>query len=124
MVTMRIRRSPALTVRQAHGFFDRLVGLIGAPPLAADEALLLDRCWAIHTCFMSGPIDVVFLDRELCVCALRHEVPPWRAAWCAKAQLALELAPGAVERLRIKSGDRLLARGCRMRFVGRFGHLS
>lgn len=121
MVTTRLRLSPALRVRQARGFCERLAGLIGAPPLAADEALLLDRCQAIHTCFMNGPIDLVFLDRELCVCALRRTLPPWRAAWCAKARGVLELAPGAIERLHIEPGDRLLARGCRLHFIRRTG---
>lgn len=56
---------------------------------------------------MRFAIDVVFLDRELRVLAIRHNLRPWRMASRFRAHSALELAAGECERLRLEVGDRL-----------------
>ena len=48
----------------AKNAFERMRGLIGRPPPAPGEGLLIPKCNAIHTFFMKYPIDAVFLDRE------------------------------------------------------------
>jgi uncharacterized membrane protein (UPF0127 family) len=82
-------------------------GLLGRDGLAQGEGLLLKPCGSVHTFFMGFPIDVVFLDRELSVVAVRPEVRPWRTAGARGAKAALELAAGEAARLGIASGMQL-----------------
>ena len=64
--------------RVAKGFLARARGLIGRPPPPPGEGLLIPHCNAIHTFFMSYPIDATFLDGEGCVVKTVHNVRPWR----------------------------------------------
>ena len=64
--------------RVAEGFFARARGLIGRPPPPPGEGLLIPKCNAIHTFFMSYPIDAVFLDGEDRVVKTVRNVRPWR----------------------------------------------
>jgi uncharacterized protein len=82
-------------------------GLLGRDGLAQGEGLLLKPCGSVHTAFMRFPIDVVFLDRELSVVAVRPEVRPWRTARARGAKVTLELAAGEAARLGIASGMQL-----------------
>ena len=87
--------------------WSRMRGLLGRDGLAQGEGLLIKPCGSVHTFFMGFPIDVVFLDRELSVVAVRPEVPPWRTAGTRGAKVALELAAGEAARLGIAPGMRL-----------------
>ena len=64
--------------RVARTFAERAKGLIGTKDLPAGEGLLILRCNAIHTCFMSFPIDATFLDRENRVVKTVRKIRPWR----------------------------------------------
>ena len=64
--------------RVARTFAERTKGLIGTKDLPAGEGLLILRCNAIHTCFMSFPIDATFLDREDRVVKTVRKIRPWR----------------------------------------------
>ena len=64
--------------RVARTFAERAKGLIGTKDLPAGEGLLILRCNAIHTCFMSFPIDATFLDREDRVVKTVRRIRPWR----------------------------------------------
>jgi uncharacterized membrane protein (UPF0127 family) len=88
----------------------RLRGLLGRSELPAGEGLLLRPSPSIHTWFMRFPIDVVFLDGELRVLAVRHRVRPWRMAGRRGARAVLELAAGEASRLDIPAGSRLSLR--------------
>ncbi|HEX8362899.1 MAG TPA: DUF192 domain-containing protein, partial [Longimicrobium sp.] len=48
----------------------RLRGLLGRPPLATGEGLLLDPCRAVHMLGMQYPLDVAFVDERNTVVAL------------------------------------------------------
>ena len=87
--------------------FARMRGLLGRRELPSGEGLLLRPAASIHTFFMRFPIDVVFLDRELSVVAVRPEVRPWRTAGARGAKVALELAAGEAARLGIAPGTQL-----------------
>ena len=63
---------------------------------------------SIHTMFMRFPIDIVFLDAEFRVLAVREAVSPWRAAKRRGAEAALRLAAGEAARSEISVGDLLL----------------
>ena len=64
--------------RVAEGFFARARGLIGRPPPPPGEGLLIPKCNAIHTFFMSYPIDATFLDKDGRVVKTVHNIRPWR----------------------------------------------
>ena len=62
----------------AHTFWERTRGLIGTKSLAPDEGLLIEKCNAIHMCFMSFPIDAYFLDKDDKVVKVVRNIPPWK----------------------------------------------
>ena len=107
-----------LSLRVASEFFGRLRGLMLAPPLPADQGLLLTSCSSIHTCFMRDGVDVVYLDAHGVVTKCVSDLQPWRASTSRLrsslhlqrpvAVHALELAPGTIARLSIAPGSRLL----------------
>jgi uncharacterized membrane protein (UPF0127 family) len=81
-------------VRTARTLAERCRGLIGTRSLAPDEGMLILKCNAIHTCFMSFPIDAIFLDRNDRVVKTVRNIRPWRlwvwGGW--KAVKVLEVA--------------------------------
>ena len=62
----------------ARTFWERTRGLIGTKSLAPDEGLLIEKCNAIHMCFMSFPIDAYFLDKDDKVVKVVRDIPPWK----------------------------------------------
>jgi uncharacterized membrane protein (UPF0127 family) len=85
--------------------FGRMKGLLGRRALASGEGLLLRPASSVHTFFMRFAIDVVFLDRDLRVLSIAHDVRPWRAAGRPGARAALELPAGECERRGLRIGD-------------------
>ncbi|HEV2982028.1 MAG TPA: DUF192 domain-containing protein [Solirubrobacteraceae bacterium] len=88
----------------------RMRGLIGSESLAAGEGLLITPAPAIHTAFMGYAIDVLFLDRDLCVIEIVENLRPWRLASKRGAHSVLELAAGECARRGVSVGDRLVLR--------------
>ena len=84
------------TIKEARGFWERLRGLIGRPPPPPGCGLLFRRCSAIHTCFMSYPIDAVFLDRDGRAVKTVRGIKPWTPlVWGGrKASSVVEYAAG------------------------------
>lgn len=62
----------------ARRLFERIRGLIGTKDLAEGEGMLILKCNAIHTCFMSFAIDAVFLDKNDNVVKTVKNIRPWR----------------------------------------------
>ena len=62
----------------ARSFWERTRGLIGTKSLAPGEGLLIEKCNAIHMCFMSFPIDAYFLDKDDQVVKVVRNIPPWK----------------------------------------------
>ena len=87
--------------------WSRMRGLLGRSELPAGEGLLLKPCGSVHMFFMRFPIDIVFLDRELSVVGVVHDLRPWRLAGRRGAKAALELPAGEAARVGIGAGDRL-----------------
>lgn len=74
---------------------ERMRGLLGRPPLAPGQALLLQPCGSIHTFGMGYALDVVFLDSDGCACRVVRNVSPCRLAFGGlRARTALEFAAG------------------------------
>ena len=93
----------ACPVFLADTFPSRFRGLMLRSSLEPGEGLFLKHCGSIHCFFMSFPIDVVYLDRDLTV--LRIEtVPPWHIGSFVKgAKHVLELEEGKAASLCIGS---------------------
>lgn len=85
----------------------RMKGLLGRRTLSWDEGLWLEPASSVHTWFMSFPIDVVFVDRELRVVRIVESLPPWRMAAKRGARSVLELPAGAAVRRGLAEGDGL-----------------
>ena len=63
--------------RVTRTFFARVRGLIGTKGLPPGEGMLILRCNAIHTFFMSFPIDATFFDRKNHVVKVVRNIRPW-----------------------------------------------
>jgi uncharacterized membrane protein (UPF0127 family) len=95
-------------LKEAAGFFPRLVGLMGRTRLEDNEGLWMARCSAIHTFWMKFPIDVVFLDRDFTVIKTVKSLRPFRPmVSCRHAEGILELPEGTIERAQVRIGDRV-----------------
>lgn len=95
----RLRRLPrrrvlGVEVPVARGFGARLLGLAHLPRDRAGAGLLIPRCSCVHTIGMRFALDLVFLDRDGRVLAVRRSVPPRRLAWQRGAHAVLELPQG------------------------------
>jgi len=104
---MKVPGMPALKAQVAERFSERAFGLIFRPPPGSGEALVFERCAAVHTCFMRYAIDVVFVDAQQQVLRISAGLAPWRMVWCRGAQGVLELRSGEAARLGLAPGQRL-----------------
>ena len=99
----------AARVRDAQSFFSRLRGLIGSPPLAADEGLLLKGDNSIHSFLMRYPFDAVYLDADFRVLRVDASMRPNRVGPIVRgARSVLELAAQAAARCDLRPGDVLV----------------
>jgi uncharacterized protein len=102
----------AIRLRPARTLWQRLRGLMWAPPLPPGEALWFPACAAVHTAFVRAPIDLLFLrgERIIRVC---DAVPPWRIAAYPGADSVVELRAGEAKRRGLAVGGHLnLATDC------------
>ena len=81
-------------------FLERARGLIARPAPAPGRGLLIPKCYAIHTLFMSYPIDAIFLDRNGEIVKTVKNIRPWRwFVWGGfRAKAVLETASTVRER--------------------------
>jgi len=78
---------------------DRLRGMICRKFDSEDgiDAMIFPRCCAIHTMWMSMPIDVIFLDSGSKAVGLFPGVKPWRLSLvCRGASTVIELPVGSI----------------------------
>lgn len=92
----------------AHDSAARRKGWLGRSSAPQGEAIWILPCEAIHCFFMQFPIDVMFLDRELCVVKLRRGVKPWRIAVCLKAHSVIEFPEGVIATTGTEVGDQII----------------
>lgn len=110
LVTIQIQGTHGLhSIQAAHArhFFTRLRGLLGRSSLPGNEGLLITPCKQIHTVGMRFAIDVVFLDKHGVVVSCVHDLKSSRFASARGARHTLELAAGAISKLKITAGDQL-----------------
>jgi hypothetical protein len=95
-------------IRVADSWWPRLRGMIGHPPPAEGEGLLLAPCSGVHMHWMKYALDILFLDGEDRVVAVYDELRPWRFSKTHKdAVCAVELPVGTLRRTGTRIGDRV-----------------
>jgi len=87
------------TIFVARTVGQRLLGLMGLESMPPGSALLLADCRSVHTAWMRMAIDVVFLDADGGVLAVRRGLRPWRVARCRGAAAVLECQAGGADAL-------------------------
>ena len=90
---------------RARTLWARTRGMIGRKFLTFD-ALIFERCSAIHTVFMTQRIDVLFIGRENRILKTVESLAPW-IPWCAcrGGLTVIELPAGTIARSRTAPGD-------------------
>ncbi len=89
----------------ARGLLMRGRGMIGRR-FRDFDAMVFESCSMIHTCFMSIPLDVCFLDRENRILLQKEFLPPWVPALsCRGAATVVELPAGTFGRTGTQEGD-------------------
>jgi len=92
----------------ARTFWSRSKGLLGRHELLENQGMWIHQCNSIHTFFMKFAIDCVFVDQELKVKKIFHNVQPWRLIFPVwKASSVFELPAGSVKRFALKQGEQL-----------------
>ena len=95
-------------VTVADSLLKRMKGLLGKRELPAGEALWIKPCMAIHTFWMSFPIDVVFLDKRYqVIVAIRNLQPSRMTRLYPKAASVLELPAGTIDAASTEVGDKI-----------------
>ena len=98
----------AQRLKVADSVLSRLVGLLGRRRLEPDSGLWIFPSRGIHTLGMLFAIDVVFLDRDLKVVALRERVPPFSMTGLyLNAESVLELPAQTISKSGTEVGDEL-----------------
>ncbi len=92
----------------ADSWWTRFRGLLGHPPLEAEQGLLLLDCDSVHTVGMGQDIDVAFLDADGTVVRSLPSLRPWRiGVGGAGAVHTLELRAGRLAETGTVPGVRL-----------------
>ncbi|WXL25589.1 DUF192 domain-containing protein [Ectopseudomonas mendocina] len=96
-----------LELTLADSLLSRLKGLLGRAGLNPAEGIWISPCNSVHCFFMRFAIDVVYLDSNHQIVAIRPNLAPWRISLCWKAKSVIELAAGECQRLGITPGDKI-----------------
>ncbi len=91
---------------RARSMFARMRGMLGRR-FDDFDALIFERNNSIHMFFMRIPLDVLFLDKEDRVVAVRHTLKPWRMAAEWKSSTCVELPAGRLAATGTEVGDQL-----------------
>jgi len=86
----------------------RMKGLLGRKSLVEGEALVITGCNSIHMFFMCFAIDVIFVDRNWMVVGLTRRIKPFGLSpifW--RAEMAIELVAGSIDRTGVGLGQKL-----------------
>lgn len=93
-------------IQIAESFFDKLFGLMGRRHMLFGTGMLLHPCSSIHTCFMTIPIDVLYINKDRKVLAIDRVLEPWRIGTIKLGtSMVLELPPGTATATGIEIGD-------------------
>jgi uncharacterized membrane protein (UPF0127 family) len=103
-----LKRIEIEDVTAVASYVSRLRGLMGRRDLSCVR-FWFPRCSSVHTCFMLGPIDIVFLDRDRIAVAVYFEAKSWRFFYGGrKADSVIELSAGFARRHGLEIGDQIV----------------
>lgn len=95
-------------VQKAKNWKDKTIGLIGTKK---PQSLLLRTHFGIHTFGMRYPIDVLILNSQNKVVALKENLKPNRMfLWNPHYDNVLELPKGTINKSKTQLGDHLLCK--------------
>ncbi len=81
----------------ADRLWPRFVGLMGRKTLPVGHGLYFPRCRSVHTFFMRFSIDLLYVDAEMRLVAIREAVRPWASAiGPATARGVIEVCQGGL----------------------------
>ena len=81
-----LKNVAASSAGKAKSYLARFRGLMLRRRLDPGEALIIEPCSSIHMMFMLFAIDAVFLDKEMKIVSIAHDLKPWRFAGARKAK--------------------------------------
>lgn len=94
-----------LSVKKAKSFKEKVVGLIGSQK---PYPFLLNTRFGIHTIGLKFPIDILILDKNGKVRAIKEKLAPYRIFfWNPFFDTVLELPYGTVRNKNIKIGNKI-----------------
>ena len=108
LTAINVTREVRLTEcgRIADSFLTRLVGLLRDKTLEYGDGLWIKPCNSIHSIGMRFVFDAIFLDKNLRVVHLVHEMKPWRISKMVfSAHSVLELPAGLISQTATELGD-------------------
>jgi uncharacterized membrane protein (UPF0127 family) len=87
-------------IKMADKFFSRLRGYMfyKEPPV---KALAIKPCNSIHTYFMRFPIDVIFLDGEMCVLEKYENLGKNKMVYVKEAKYVIETSIGNFNNIQV-----------------------
>jgi len=97
-----------IEIALASSFLSRLRGLILTGPMTPGRGLMIAFCNSVHTFGMRGPIEVVFLSKDLRVLKISSPLRPWRSvSACFGAWAVLEWCVGEADNFGLREGSQL-----------------
>lgn len=106
LITGKKQKSIPIKIYKYNTFFKRFRGLMFRLNPIDNEGILIDPCNSIHMFFMFFSIDVVFLNEQQQIVALKERVKPWTVIFPIKnAKSTLELPEGTIAKYSFAVGD-------------------
>ncbi len=102
--TVKLRLGRA---QRTESIMERTRGLLGRPPLEADQALWILPCNSVHTFGMKSALDIIYLNRQGMVKKAVSALAPRRVSFCLGARSVIELRAGIINTNGITIGDRV-----------------
>ncbi len=100
-----VTHDPCFKLIVAYSLYSRLKGLMFKREIQKDQAMMINNCNCVHTFFMRFSIDILYLDKEFKVIAVR-QLKPFRLSMPVKGAVkVVELQAGLIEYFEIKVGD-------------------
>lgn len=85
--------------------WERMRGLLGRPPLADNEALLIQPCSSVHMFGMRYALDIAYLNKSGEVIKTIASLRPMAMSACIGAAATLEMPVNSLAVHNIKTGD-------------------
>lgn len=93
----------AKNIKVANNFIDKTLGMMLS---RNSEGLILKTRFGVHTLFMKSAIDIVILDNQNKVVAIRENLAPYGFfIWNPKFNTVIEVKQGLVKKSKTEIGD-------------------